>query len=300
MPLRLQKPSWLKMPLWSKIESSSKALFFSTLGLGIPRNYRSDWQYVIAASRMSSALSLATLFSVIAIVTKFTDLVNLGRAALYFFMSAVITYGLALLVIRSRAPAFLQEYPDYKTFDDKKHSHRWILWEFHNNVRALNAGFKLLKETVEKNLSIDVTKPPARSRLPIMASFTTDCTKKAIRNEAQPGIVTVNEFRVYKPYNFDRDLIMGFTIKSSVDNIERKYVLPIREADDKRDLKCKELFWITFTEAAGENPRSKLAAWILIRLSILLLITALVLAVIHSLWGTPPSARSPAAYFHYA
>lgn len=282
------------MPKWLK------KLFFSTLGLGIPDSYRADWQYVIAASRISSALSLATLFSVIAIVTKITDLVNLGTPALYCFLAAVVTYGLAILVIRIKAPVFLQEYPDYSSFEAKKHSHRWILWVFYDNVRALNAGFKLLKETVDKNLTLNVTTPPARSRLPVQDSFATECTKRTMRGEDQAGTTPVFEYEVYKPRNFDRDLIMGFKIKSSIDNIERKYVLPIREADEKRDLKCKELFWITFTEAAGENPHARLAAWILVRLSVLLLLAALVLAVIHSVWGSAPVPRGPAAYFHYA
>ncbi len=104
---------------------------------------------------MSSALSLATLFSAIAILTKITDLANLGWPALGCFILAVTVYAMAILVIRLRAPAFLQEYSDYKAYDDKKHSHRWILWQFYTSLLTLNAGFKLLHETVEKKLSVE-------------------------------------------------------------------------------------------------------------------------------------------------
>ena len=54
---------------------------------GVANNFRSDWQFLIAASRINSALSLATLFSLVAIVTKFADLVNLGTPALICFIS---------------------------------------------------------------------------------------------------------------------------------------------------------------------------------------------------------------------
>jgi hypothetical protein len=194
----------------------------------------------------------------------------------------------------------LQEYPDYKCFDDKKHSHRWILWEFHNNLRALKLGFELLDETVRKKLSLDVTTPPGRSRLPIAASFGKPYIEQELPAKRSGGSTPAYVIRAHEPINFDRDLIMGFTIKSSTDNIERRYVLPIREADEKRDLKCKELFWIIFTEAAKENPGSKLLAWILVRFSVLLLISALLLAVAHSLFGATSNPRGPAAYFHYA
>ena len=288
------------MPSWSKVGSSLKTVIVWPLALGIPKNYRRDWQYVIAASRMTSALSLATLFSVIAIVTKMTDLVNLGRPTLACFVLAVLAYVLAILVIRFRAPAFLQEYPDYKSFDDKKHSHRWILWELWNNLPLFENGFALLRETVEKRLTTDVTTPLSRSQLPVARSFQRPLITGTMNGEPLGGVTPVLEFKAYEPMNFDRDLIMAFTMTSSADNIERKYVLPIREGDAKRDLKCKELFWIIFTRAAKENPRSKYLAWVLVRVSVLLIAVALLLAVIHSILGASPKPAGAAAYFQYA
>jgi hypothetical protein len=89
---------------------------------------------------------------------------------------------------------------------------------------------------------------------------------------------------------------MGFTITSSVDGVERKYVLPIREGDLKIDLKIKELFWITLTEAAKENPVSRWIAWTLVRASGLLLLVALILAVRHVLLTPKPITPNPAAF----
>ncbi|HEV2747799.1 MAG TPA: hypothetical protein VGW34_10945 [Allosphingosinicella sp.] len=267
-----------------------KSLSFSVEG--VASNFRFDWQFLIAASRMNSALSLATLFSLVAIVTKFADLVNLGTPALYSFIAAAAVYAVAIVIIKTRAPPILQEYPDYKSYDDKKHSHRWILWEFYHGVQTLTDGFKLLQETIEKKLSYDVTSLP-RSRLPLSASFGGSCIRRSVAITQRDGSTPTYDMCVHAPYNFDRDLILGFTVKSNVDGVERKYVLPIRESDPKVDLKCKELFWIILTEAAKENPVSRWIAWTFVRLSGLLLILAVVLAVAHVLLTPRPAAQPP-------
>ena len=261
---------------------------------GVAKNFRFDWQFLIAASRINSALSLATLFSLIAIITKFADLANLGTPALICFIVSAAAYGLAIVIITTRAPKILQEYPDFKTYDEKKHSHRWILWQFYHAVQALENGAKLLEETIEKKLSFDVA-GLSRSRLPLIASFGGTCIAKRVTITQRDGSTPTYDICMYTPYNFDRDLIMGFTITSSVDGVERKFVLPIREGDPKIDLKIKELFWITLTEAAKENPRSRWTAWTLVRGSGLLLVAALILAVGHDLLTPKPINPNPAA-----
>lgn len=276
--------------------TSRRAQAFSAEG--VAKNFRSDWQFLIAASRINSALSLATLFSVIAIVTKFADLANLGTPALICFIVASAGYALAIVIIKTKAPQILQEYPDYKSYDDKKHSHRWILWQFYHEVQTLKNGAKLLQETIEKKLSFDVA-TLSRSRLPLNASFGGTCFTKILAITQRDGSTPTYDICVHKPYNFDRDLIMGFTIKSSVDSLERKYVLPMREGDPKIDLKIKELFWITLTEAAKENPVARWIAWTLVRASGFLLIVAVILAVWHVLLTPKPLAPNP-CYFQYA
>ena len=277
-------PDWLKkIPFWI---------------LGISTNYHSDWQYLIAASRMSSALSLATLFSVIAIVTKFADLVSLGKPALYLFIAAVVVYALAIIIIRFRAPIFLQEYSDFKAFDEKKHSHRWALWEFHTNLNALKSGFELLPEAVEKKLCINVTTPPSRSRLPLTKAFTGPCVSKAVIVKERDGSSPSYTMCVYHPLNFDRDLIMGFTMSSSVDPSAKKFVLAIREGEDKCDLKVKELFWMVLAAAAKENVVARLFAWAFVRISVLLMILAIIFAVMQTL-AAPPAAPSAPSFFRY-
>lgn len=264
---------------------------------GVAKNFRFDWQFLIAASRINSALTLATLFSLIAIVTKFADLVNLGTPALYGFVIAAIGYALAIVIIKTRAPKLLQDYPDYKTYEDKKHSHRWILWQFYHGVRELKSGTKLLQETVEKKLSADIA-TLSRSRLPLVASFAGVYIEKRVTITQPDGSTPTYDMCVHTPYNFDRDLIMGFTIKSNVDGVERKYVLPIREGDPKVDVKIKELFWITLTEAAKENPVSRWVAWALVWVSGLLLIIALIFAVGHVLLTPKPSPPGPCCFQH--
>lgn len=125
---------------------------------GVASNFRSDWQYIIAASRINSALSLVTLFSVLAVVTKFADLKNLGTTALYTLIASSIIYLVALVIIKLRAPKFLQDFQDYKGYEDKKNSHRWILWQFYHNLTEMKRGFSLLAELIEKLLSFESAK----------------------------------------------------------------------------------------------------------------------------------------------
>ena len=278
------------MPDWLKSLCSPRS--------GASSDYGLHWQYLIAASRMSSALSLATLFSAIAILTKITDLANLGWPALGCFILAVTVYAMAILVIRLRAPAFLQEYSDYKAYDDKKHSHRWILWQFYTSLLTLNAGFKLLHETVEKKLSVDVTTLSPRSYLPVAASFLRPCTKGTASIAHSTGSASIYDMCVHKPLNFDRDLIMGFTMKSRSGGVERRYVLAVQEADEERELKCKELFWIIFTESAKENPKSREYARDLIRVSSVFLFLAILLSILHSILPAVVPTDLMLSYLH--
>lgn len=251
---------------------------------GATRNFRSDWQYVIAASRINSALSLVTLFSVLAILTKVTDLMNLGVWALYSLVGSTITYLAALLLIKLRAPAFLQEYADYKAYDDKKHSHRWALWEFYFNLTKLKNGFSLLQESIEKQLSLKAT-DSALDKLRVKPNFSGEHIAGTMKLPSSSGVAPMTvTAQVFPPINFKRDLYMAFTITKN-QTVER-YVLPIREGDATRDNKCKELFWIVFSEAAKENRFSKWLATNLIRLSVLLLFAAFGFAIYHSLTKT--------------
>jgi hypothetical protein len=256
-------------------------------------NFRSDWQYLIAASRINSALSLVTLFSVLAAVTKFADLVNLGTAALYTLIASSIIYLVALAIIKLRAPKFLQDFQDYKGYDDKKNSHRWILWEFYHNLRNLKHGLWLLPESIEKELSFETANVDLE-QCPVIPLHSGEHIKGEVTLSSRGGPNMTYKMVAFKPINFGRDLVMAFTMEK--DQILTRYVLPIRECDPKCEAKCKELFWIIFTEAAKENALSRRIAWFLIRVSAGLFFVALFLAVFHSL----TKGDAPTPYdFHY-
>jgi hypothetical protein len=260
---------------------------------GVARNFRSDWQYVIAASRISSALSLVTLFSVLAVVTKFTDLMNLGTAALYTLIASSIIYLVALTIIKLYAPKFLQDFQSYKDYEDKKNSHRWILWQFYHNLTELKRGFSLLLESIEKQLSFESSTVDLEQS-PLIPLYTGEHVEGEITLSLPGSPAATYKMMAYKPVNFDRDLFMAFTTEK--DKVLQRYVLPIREDDPKCEAKCKELFWIIFSEAAKENGLSRTIAWFLIKVSAGLLFVALFLAVFHSL--TKGEAPTP-SNFHY-
>jgi hypothetical protein len=250
---------------------------------GVAHNFRSDWQYIIATSRVNSALSLVTMFSVLAVVTKFGDLLNLGTAAVYTLLISSILYIVAIAIIKLRAPAFLQDFQDYKAFEDKKNSHRWILWEFYFSLVKLKQGFSLLKESIDKQLSFE-SRTVKRKQCPVIPLYIGEHLEGELTISPRSGLKSTYKMTAYKPFNFGRDLIMAFTLEE--DKVMTRYILPLREDDPKCEQKCKELFWIIFTEAAKENKFSRMIAGALIRISMLLFAVALILAVYHALTQT--------------
>lgn len=260
---------------------------------GVAENFRSDWQYIIAASRMSSALSLVTLFSVLAVVAKIADLINLGMPAVLALILAALFYFMAIGIIKLRAPAFLQDFQDYKAYDDKKNSHRWILWQFYRNLTRLKHGFSLLKESIDKQLSIETARVK-RKQCPFVPVYAGKHVEQELRISLRGGPEKTYKMVAYEPVNFDRDLVMPFTLEEG--GVVTRYVLPIREDDPKVDQKVKELFWIIFSEAAKEHKWWRMVAWFLIQVSIFLFLLALVLAVYFALTKTGASTPCDLKY----
>jgi hypothetical protein len=250
---------------------------------GVAHNFRSDWQYIIAASKVNSALSLVTMFSVLAVVTRFGDLLNLGTKAVYALLISSILYVAAITIIKLRAPAFLQDFQDYKAFEDKKNSHRWILWQFYHNLAKLKRGFSLLNESIDKQLSFE-SRTVKRKQCPVIPLYIGKHLEGDLTILPPSGLKSTYKMTAYEPFNFGRDLIMAFTLEE--DKVITRYILPLREDDPKREEKCKELFWIIFTEAAKENKYSRIIAGALIQISMLLFAVALVLAVYHAMTRT--------------
>ncbi len=250
---------------------------FSDLEKGVSEKFRSDWQYLILASKMNSTLSLATLLSVIAVVTRLSNINAIGYVAIYFFFGAFISYLMAIALIVMFAPAFLREFPNYSDFSAQENSHRWILWQFYHEIQKLTGGFKLLEETVQKKLSTNINSL-GRSRLPTNRAFENLVAEETIDDGNDKGRSEECKVRLYKPINFDRDILLGFAIIDG-GGIEKRYVLPIREKDKDVEAKCKELFWILFTKAAKECPRSRRVTWFLVLLSVFLFLAAVGIAM---------------------
>lgn len=255
---------------------SRASISLSHVAKGVDKNFRSDWPYLILASRINSALSLATIFSLIAILTRFSSLEELGRFALYCFLIASISYLTAIAIIVRFAPAFLREFPNYSNFKAQDNSHRWILWEFYHGVQESSGGLKLLPETISKNLSVNINSL-SRSGLPIKKAFKSLAHEELFPYEDKTKTERY-QVRLYEPVNFDRDLLFGFAIFDAQGG-EKRYVLPIREKDKEVEAKCKELFWILFTAAAKEHPYARRLAWLLLRLSGLFLLAAAAFAI---------------------
>lgn len=249
---------------------------------GVNKSFRSDWNFAISVSRITSVASIATVFSLAAIVTDFQKFQKLGDSAVVCFALAIGFYLIAFSTIKFRAPRFLQENPNYKTFEDQKHSHRWILWLFYFSIRDYKDGVSILQESIEKKLSQDISQLTACA-----PKFWGESVKKSFVQNAGASGSSIITGEAFRPQNHDRDLYMFFTLDDPNAGGMKQYFLPIEEGDAKLEAKIRELFWIIFTEAAKTNPVSKFVAWSALYASMVFTIGFFVTGI----WSVSTSAK---------
>lgn len=235
----------------------------STL-LGVSRWFRFDWNFAISVSRLTSFASIATILSISAFVLNEDNLSSFGPRGQIALLTAIGFYLVAFFLIKTFAPRFLQEYQVYKTYEDQKHSHRWIVWSFLNNFETLKGGARIAEETITKGLS---RKPEELfvegfANLPDAATrekfFAKKGRQKTTRVEGVGDIVAT----LYPPEIYKRDIYLGIEIHRGAREAPGKYILSAREADDELDQKVKELFWVIISEAAKHQRAPRIMAWV--------------------------------------
>lgn len=260
---------------------------------GVSKNFRADWNFAISVSRITSVASIATIFSLAAIVTDFQKFQKLGNVAVVCFAAAIGLYVVAFAIIKFRAPPFLQDNPNYKAFEDQKHSHRWILWLFYESISTYSGGASILHESIEKKLSLDISQ---LTGLP--SNFSGESVKKSFDNTAGAQGSNIITLEAFKPQNHERDLYMFFTVAGPGAASIKQYFLPIKEDDPELDAKMRELFWIIFTEAAKTNPVSKFFAWGALYVSMAFTI-GFFLAAVWSVGTSPKALDKPDATVNF-
>lgn len=215
-----------------------------------------DWQYAMDKSSVQflrPASLIIGLMPLIGVIFKIvfekdlslpTSFWSYWLAALFFLTS----WG----ILNIYCPRFIREYRDYGSYSKRKHSHRWVVWEFYNNIKKMPGWEQVIMETYHKNLLKTYT-----------SEYRTICTKHNPKLFENMIPTTVD---VFEPINDSRDIFLPININ------ENMYVLTLEEDDLKLESKEKELFWILFTKSAKINPIARVFYWIFFYLFLIVLI----------------------------
>ena len=222
----------------------------------VSRWYRYDWQYAVDICSFSLLKEAALLISLTPVIISISASIFPSLRAvdtipipLWLFWGASVAFVLAWAVVYFRCPKFIREYRDFGQYSLRKHSHRWIVWEFYNNLESLSGWQNIVRETGSKGLSTDLKQLSPSIVKQLGSEF---------------AALPTMELKVFKPININRDIFLPIHVDG------QKLVLPMEESDPLLEQKEKELFWILYTQAAKERQFSRIVFWILIGIAALL------------------------------
>src|SRR6266851_6800683 len=202
----------------------------------VSRWYRYDWQYAVDVSSVSLLQEAALLISLTPIIISISRAIfpSLGLAdtipvPLWLLWAASVAFVFAWGLLYLACPKFIREYRDFGQYALRQHSHRWIVWEFYNNLESLSGWESIVRETSPKGLTTEIKHLPK------------DLVERLGADFAAPATEVL---RVFKPVNIDRDIYLPIDVDG------KKIVLPMIENDPALRQKERELFWILYTQAA--------------------------------------------------
>ena len=207
----------------------------------VSRYYRFDWQYAVDIYKQTSlrVVSLITFLVPILLEAK-TVVAFTIPTNFWFFWGAGVAYILSLLTFYIGCPRFIREYRDYGQYLKRGHSHRWIVWEFYNNLELLEGWERIVRETVTKGIAVDDSSPKFREILKRISGFEAAAEDKVIIN---------------RPVNLDRDIYIPINIDGG------RIIIFLEENDKKLQEKERELFWILYSQAAKEQKLARIIYW---------------------------------------
>jgi hypothetical protein len=212
----------------------------------VSRYFRLDWNYALRVVRIRWFQLAAQLVISTPLIAQFAPLRALNEPRVWALWVSSGFFLLGFVVLRLRAPIFIQEYRNYKEYADFGHSHRWILWQFQLSLAVFRRPELVLQETIDKELSL-----PAGMQLTEIGKYDVTPFFGAPSNLAFDA----------RPVNLNNDLYFPFWL-----NMQR-YVLPIQEFDPRMRDRERELFWIIFTYGATARPVARFVVWTLFLLA---------------------------------
>jgi hypothetical protein len=204
----------------------------------VSRYFRRDWHFAIRVAYAPLLRQAALVIALMPILEKILPMQHF--AYLWILWSASVAFIFGFAVLQMRAPAFVQEYQNYAQFEARKHSHRWIVWEFWRARTVLPEWAGLLRELCYKQLAYPV-------------AMQLDCDAYRVCPTFTP--TTNHQTDALEPVNANRDIYLPIVIDGD------RFVLPMQESDPDLGNKQKELFWILFTEGAKATPISRGIVW---------------------------------------
>lgn len=217
----------------------------------VSRFYRYDWQYAMDIYKHVSFRIASFVIFLVPFLFEIKSLIQFSLPLnLWLFWFSSVFFIISMVILNFACPRFVREYRDYGEYIKRGHSHRWIVWEFYNNLTSLTGWENIVKETLAKRISINIEKLDDEELLNHFPFF-----KEESLN---------TEVRISEPVNIDRDIYMPIQIEGE------RILLFLREEDVKLDKKEKELFWILYSQAVKEKAIFRFFYWVFIYLSILL------------------------------
>lgn len=228
-------------------------------------NFRFDWGYALRISRFGQLVTVANIVFSGGVLSQALPW-PAGNPSLLAFWLAAVTFIIGNVILWVRAPIFLKDYGSYKDFEDRGHSHRFIVWEFYHGIPWPKRKMAAVKETIEKGISFPV------DSVPVDGGYTL-CPRL--------GKPTNAELQVQPLVNLRRDIYMPFVSDG------RWHVLAMEETDPKLAQKQKELFWIMYVRLASSRPVSRFMVWAFFAGTLVLAFVSAVLFFWRLLHGMP-------------
>lgn len=233
----------------------------------VSRYFMYDWQFAVDMSKLPLLRPASLFIGFMPLLLKASTtlfgvtIVTIPWSA-WIWWWASVAFIASWTIIRFRCPHLIQHYRHYGEYCEQQHSHRWIVWLFYNTITTLTAWETIVRETLDKGISVRVSdvKPANEFRVcPLLVKRDRDALPAPFQI---PADATVH---IFFPVNIDRDIYVPIHCDG-----DRRLLL-LQEDDPQLANKEKELFWILFTQAAKESPKSRVAFWVLFALSVGLL-----------------------------
>jgi hypothetical protein len=212
----------------------------------VTRRYRFDWQYAVDKARLPLISQASATIAAMPVLVNAGFFGNVFRTptspSLWLAWASAMLFLAAYAVVSVRCPRFIQEYRDFGEYTKRDHSHRWVVWEFYNNIERLRGWQDLIAECEIKGIADAFASLAPEEQAAIGPSFTAN---------AKPGV------RLIMPVNYKRNIYLP------VERGAERIVIYLREDDPDLDKKVKEAFWILYSQAVKERPVSRFLFWLL-------------------------------------